>query len=715
MRDAAPDPRTIALTQDDLLWAAGSLCNLHRLPFSAALLQRECPPPCSATQLIAALADLGLRARVVEVARSRVPAELLPAIAFLHPSADAMRAADPAPPEGASPRVPAARLALVVRIESARVLLFHAGSNEPTVMSAADFDAVASGRLLAVEADAAPGDDDDALPRRRGFGFRWFADELLRHRRAVRDVLAASLAVQLIALATPLCSQIIIDKVIAHQVESTLAVIAVALASLIVFSSLLGWIRQFLVAHVGNAVDAALGSAVFRHLIRLPLPFFERRPTGVLAARLQGIETIREFLSGATVTLLLDVPFIGLFLGFMLVYSVPLSAVTLALMVLIVVLSALAAPLFQVRLDEQFLRGARNQAFVTEHVAGIETVKSLQMESALERRYDAQLRTYLDASFATRCLANTYHTLAGALEQLQGAAVLCLGAMLVMRGPDFTIGMLVAFQMFAARVTQPMLRLVGLWQQFQMATIAVRRLADIMDVPPEPRTLVAAVEATGPARVEFRGVGFRYAAARPRVLQGFDLDVAAGECVAIIGASGAGKSTLAKLLQGFVHPTEGEVRLDGRDTRSLAANELRTALGVVPQETVLFSGNVHDNLVVAHPHASHEGVVQACRLAEIHAVLQALPDGYQTLLGERGTGLSGGQRQRLAIARALLKRPRVLIFDEATSSLDPAVAEQIAATIARFRRQVTILFITHRVPAALAPDRVIELPRPAGA
>ena len=617
MRDAAPDARTIALTQGDLLWAAGSLCNLHRLPFSAALLQRECPPPCSATQLIAALADLGLRARVVEVARGRVPAALLPAIVFLHSSADTASAADPTQPEAAPQRDAAPRLALLVRIESARVLLFHAGSNEPTVMSAADFDAVASGRLLAVEADAARGggDDDDVLSRRRGFGFRWFADELLRHRRAVRDVLAASLAVQLIALATPLCSQIIIDKVIAHQVESTLAVIAVALGSLIVFSSLLGWIRQFLVAHVGNAVDAALGSAVFRHLIRLPLPFFERRPTGVLAARLQGIETIREFLSGATVTLLLELPFIGLFLGFMLVYSVPLSAVTLALMVLIVVISALAAPLFQVRLDEQFLRGARNQAFVTEHVAGIETVKSLQMESTLERRYDAQLRAYLDASFATRCLANTYHTLAGALEQLQGAAVLCLGAMLVMRGPDFTIGMLVAFQMFAARVTQPMLRLVGLWQQFQMATIAVRRLADIMDVPPEPRTLVAAAEATGPARVEFRGVGFRYAAARPRVLQGFDLDVAAGECVAIIGASGAGKSTLAKLLQGFVHPTEGEVRLDGRDTRSLAANELRTALGVVPQETVLFSGNVHDNLVVAHPHASHEGVVQACRLA----------------------------------------------------------------------------------------------------
>jgi subfamily B ATP-binding cassette protein HlyB/CyaB len=522
-------------------------------------------------------------------------------------------------------------------------------------------------------------------------------------------VLAASFAVQSIALATPLCSQIVIDKVIPHQVEGTLAVIAAALALLIVFSSVLGWIRQHLVIHVGNRIDAALGGAVFRHLVTLPLPYFERRPTGVLAARLAGIETIREFLSGAAVTLLLDLPFVGLFLALMLVYSPSLTAVTLAFVLALAVLSAVVAPLFRARLDAQFLCGARNQALLTEHLAGIETVKSLQMEASLARRYDDGLAAYLTASFATRRLGNAYSTLAGALEQLQGAAVLCAGALLVMRGGDFTIGMLVAFQMFSGRVTQPLLRMAGLWQQFQMARVAVRRLADVMDVPPEPHRLVAAAEGSGPARIGFHGVGFRYDATRPRVLDGFDLDIAPGECVAIVGASGAGKSTLAKLLQGFVHPTEGEVRVDGRDTRRYAVNELRSALGVVPQETVLFSGNVHDNVVVGHPHASHEAVVEACRLAGIHAAVQALPEGYQTQLGERGSGLSGGQRQRIAIARALLRRPRALVFDEATSNLDPAVAGEVAATIARLRGRVTILFITHRIPAALGPDRVVEI------
>ncbi len=710
MRDGAHDAGGIALSRADLVWAAGSLCNLARLPFSPALLQRECPPPCSAAQLVAALAGLGLRARIV-TAGSGAPAPQLPAIAFLHP--------DPDPSAGAAAGLPGnaatgaadreRRVALLVKADGERVLLFRAGSNEPTTLSSADYRAQATGLLLAVEAlPAAPGDDaaGGAAP---GFGFRWFAGEFLRNRRSLRDVLAASLAVQSIALAAPLCSQIVIDKVIPHQVEGTLAVIAAALALLIVFSSLLSWIRQHLVIHVGNRIDAALGSAVFRHLVTLPLPYFERRPTGVLSARLAGIETIREFLSGAAVTLLLDLPFVGLFLALMLVYSPPLTAVTLVFVLALVVLSAVVAPLFRSRLDAQFLCGARNQALVTEHLAGIETVKSLQMEASLARRYDDGLGAYLAASLATRRLGNAYSTLAGALEQLLGAAVLCAGALLVMRGGDFTIGMLVAFQMFSGRLTQPLLRLAGLWQQFQMARVAVRRLADVMDVPPEPHRLVAVAEGSGPARIEFRGVGFRYDATRPRVLDGFDLDVAPGECVAIVGASGAGKSTLAKLLQGFVQPTEGEVRVDGRDTRLFPVNELRAALGVVPQETVLFSGNVHDNVVVGHPHASHEAVVEACRLAGIHAAVQALPAGYRTELGERGSGLSGGQRQRIAIARALLRRPRALLFDEATSNLDPAVAGEVAATIARFRGRVTILFITHRVPAALCPDRVIEI------
>jgi subfamily B ATP-binding cassette protein HlyB/CyaB len=713
MRDLVLDAPSLPIAPQDLLWAVGSVCNLHRLPCDAELLRRACPPPATGEQLVDLLSSLGLAARIVRCDAGTLARFVLPGLVFLRPGE--FPGNDPAgagPARGDGSAHPHFRLALLVKIDATRALLFRAGTNVPVTLSLPDLARELAGYALAIDAPAAGGDGDEVVAAAAGFGYRWFVREFGKHRRTWRDVLGASFAVQLLALAAPLCSQIIIDKVIVHQSENTLAIIAAALVLLALFSAALGWIRQYLIAHLSNCVDAVLASAVFRHLVHLPLPFFERRPTGVLAARINGIETVREFLSGAAVTLFLDVPFLLLFVVFMFVYSVPLSLLTLFALVVLVGTSAAFAPLLRARLNDQFLCGARNQAFVTEYVAGVETVKSLQMEPALAQRYDALLADYLAASFATRRLGNTYSTVAGLGEQLQAAAVLCVGSLLVMRGPDFTIGMLVAFQMFAGRVTQPMLRLVGLWQQFQMATIAVRRLADVMDVPCEPHALAAPGGERGAARIEFCRVGFRYRAELPPVLDGFDLRVEPGECVAVTGCSGAGKSTLTRLLQGFVYPAAGVVRVDGRDTRSLPANELRSAMGVVPQETMLFSGTVLDNLLLADPRASFDAVVNACKLAEIHATLNALPEGYRTPIGERGAGLSGGQKQRIAIARALLKRPRMLIFDEATSSLDPDAAGEIAATIARFRGRVTILFITHRIPEALRPDRVVELRLP---
>lgn len=250
---------------------------------------------------------------------------------------------------------------------------------------------------------------------------------------------------------------------------------------------------------------------------------------------------------------------------------------------------------------------------------------------------------------------------------------------------------------------------MGLWQEFQQASISVKRLGDILDMPQEPFTLTPQRSAGGIGQMTIKDISFRYSEQHPWLYRNLSLSIPTGKLTVLMGPSGCGKSTLAKLMQGFYWPQEGQITLDGRDIRQLAANELRATFGVVPQETVLFSGTVYDNLAMAHPHATFEDVIAACQAAEIHEVIEKLPQGYQTEIGERGTGLSGGQRQRIAIARALLKRPKVLIFDEAISNLDQQTAEHFAQTVNRLKGKVTMIFITHQVPKGLQVDEVVNM------
>jgi subfamily B ATP-binding cassette protein HlyB/CyaB len=520
-----------------------------------------------------------------------------------------------------------------------------------------------------------------------------------------------------VALATPLFTQVVIDKVVVHQTQSTLWVVGTALIMFMLFSTVMTWMRQYLVLHTGNRVDAVLGQTVFRHLLRLPMPYFEHRQTGVLVARLHGVEQIREFVAGAAVTLLLDCPFLFIFLAVMFWYSWQLTLIVLGILVLIIALSLAVTPIFRAKLNRQFLVGARNTAFVTEYVSGMATVKSLQMEPVLEGRYGDLLAQYLAAGFETKQLANAYNTVANALEQTMTLTILVVGALVVIDSASnaasgaatFTIGMLVAFQMFASRVSQPMLRLVGLWQQFQQADVSVKRLGDIMDMPAEPYALTPQRAGTGQAgRIEFQGVSFRYSEKHPWLYRNLNLAIKPGQLTVLVGPSGCGKSTLAKLLLGFYPPSDGRIAIDGQDTRYMSANELRAHFGVVPQETTLFSGSVYENVQMASPQADFAQIAEACRMAEIHEVIEQLPQGYQTPLGEHGVGLSGGQRQRIAIARALLKRPKVLIFDEATSNLDQNTAESFAQTINQLKGKVTLLFIAHNLPRGLQVDEVMQ-------
>ena len=704
--------------QAHLLWALGSLCALHRKSFDAHLLAQEFPAsaenPYDESTLIRAAQALGFRIKAIAFKAKKAQGLPLPLLVQIKGG------------EGEGKSSPA----LITAADADHIVYFQPSSQQPITCTIAEFEALHTGSawLATPESEAVTDDDGQTSGSNassspssvtRKFGFSWFRPEILRHKKVWRDVLLASLALQLFALATPLFTQAIIDKVVVHRTQSTLIAIGIAMGIFTVFNALMSWGRQYLVLHTGNRVDAVLGAAVWEHLLKLPTRYFEHRPTGVVAARLHAVETIREFVSGAAVSLILDLPFLVICLAVMLYYSVPLTALAVGILLIIAIASFIMAPVFQKQLNEQFLLGARNQAFVTEHIAGFETVKTLQMEPQLRQRYSGYLATLLSSSFKTKQIANTYNTFATTLEQIMTLGILIMGAYLVMTpepgAPAFTVGMLVAFQMFAGKLSQPVLRIVGLWTQFQQASLSVQRLGDVMNAPAEPYSLTPKRAHDGQGKIEIEGLGFRYSEQHPLLYRNMHLSLRPGQTLAIMGPSGSGKSTLAKLLLGFYQPTEGSIQIDGIDIRNLSANELRSYFGVVPQETILFSGTILANLQAGNPGATFEQVTQAAKLAGIHETIEKLPQGYETEVGERGVGLSGGQKQRLAIARALIKRPKILIFDEATSALDAQTSEAFAKTINQLKGKVTMLFITHAMPKGLQVDDILHIGMGAGA
>ncbi len=614
------------LSKQEFTRLMAGLCRLHRIAFAPELLQQNFPPDGEDLykweRLLDAAERHGLSYQEFQLSQLEADATLaFPLVAF--PAADALTETAPILILGVFKgklRCTSSGPEAEVRLENADALKNRC---QPTAWSFQKQPAPVQG------ADN-PGTQGNTRP----FGFAWFLPELLRHKKVWRDILFASLALQLVGLSTPLFTQVIIDKVIVHQTQSTLYAVGFGLALALIFSAAFTWIRQYLVLHTGNRIDAVLGGRVFTHLLRLPLPYFGHRPTGTLVARLNGIETIREFISGAAIALLLDIPFMTLLLAVMFWYSWQLTTIALGLLVLLVTLSITVTPIFRKRLDQQFLLGARNQAFITEYISGMETVKSLQLEAQLEQRYGDYLSSYLGSSFDTRQISNTYNTTANALEQLQSLVILMTGALLVMNNPGFTIGMLIAFQMFSARLSQPLLRLAGLYQEFQQASLAVKRLGDLMDAPAEPYTLLPSRMRETMGTIEINDISFRYGNSHPWLYRNLTINFKHGETALISGSSGCGKSTLAKLLLGFHRPQEGQILLDGQAIRYLSANELRQSFGVVPQETKLFAGTVFENLQMANPHAGFQEIVSACRLAEIHETIEALPNGYQTELGE---------------------------------------------------------------------------------
>jgi subfamily B ATP-binding cassette protein HlyB/CyaB len=522
-------------------------------------------------------------------------------------------------------------------------------------------------------------------------------------------VLAASLFIQLLALVTPLFFQVIVDKVLVHRGVTTLDVLAAGLLVVVAFEAILGTLRSYLFSHTTNRVDVLLGARLFGHLLSLPLAYFRARRVGDSVARVRELEHVRQFITGTSLTLVVDLLFTAVFVAVLIGYSPALTAVLLGSVPLFVALSAAITPALRRRVEERFNRGAENQAFLVESVAGMETLKAMGVEPQMQRRWEEQLAGYVAASFRAAVLGNAAGQAAALVSRVTTVLILWIGATRVMRG-ELTVGQLVAFNMIAGQVTAPILRLAQLWPEFQQLGVSVRRLADILDTPREP--------GCGPGRSslpQLRGalrlehVRFRYAPEAPLVLDGVSLDIPAGSAVGIVGSSGSGKSTLAKLVQRLYVPEAGRLLVDGVDIGLVDAAWLRRRMGVVLQESVLFNRSVRENIALADPGLPMAAVVRAATIAGAHDFILRLPQGYDTVLSELGASLSGGQRQRVALARALVTDPRILILDEATSALDYESEQAIRRNMQQICRDRTVLIITHRLGLVRHCDAIVVL------
>ncbi|HGG59962.1 MAG TPA: type I secretion system permease/ATPase [Gammaproteobacteria bacterium] len=637
--------------------------------------------PVSPNELVRAARHLGLKARLVSSEWKKLEKTPLPALAQHQDG----------------------HWVVIAKADAERVLVQDPLESRPLTLPREIFEPAWNGALILTTRRALLGDENTR------FGFRWFIPALIKYRKLFGEVLVASFFLQLFALITPLFFQVVIDKVLVHKGLTTLDVLAFGLIVVSVFEVLLGGLRTYVFSHTTNRVDVELGAKLYRHLLGLPMSYFGARRVGDSVARVRELENVRNFITGSALTLVIDLFFTLVFLAVMYYYSPLLTYIVLASIPAYILLSVFVTPILRARVNEKFIRGAENQAFLVESINGVETLKSMAIEPQMQNRWEEQLAGYVQASFKAANLNNIASQVAGLINKVVIVLILWVGARAVIQG-DISVGQLIAFNMLAARVSGPVLRLVQLWQDFQQTGVSIQRLGDILNAPTEPgydqsRLSLPSID----GRVRFDQVSFRYRADGPEILRGVSLDIGVGEVVGIVGRSGSGKSTLTKLVQRLYVAERGRVLIDGVDIAQVDTAWLRRRIGVVLQENVLFNRSVRENIALSDPGIPMEAVIQASKLAGAHDFVLEMPEGYDTVVGEHGDNLSGGQRQRIAIARALVTNPRILIFDEATSALDYESERIIQQNMNAICKGRTVIIIAHRLSTVRGAHRIIVM------
>lgn len=671
-----------------------TIAAVHGIAADAAKLTHECGTSAFNTDtILLAAKSLGLSVRVVRQEPTRLDRAPLPAIAadrdgrfFIVGKYDAGQVAQN--PEGVPP--------------AAKLLIQYPGE-PPSILPLADFLDRWTGELILFTSKASFAGETAR------FDFTWFIPAIVKYRKLLGEILLVSFVLQIIGLVTPLFFQVVMDKVLVNHALRTLNVIAIGLVCAILFEAALTGIRTWVFAHTSSKIDVELGARLFRHLLNLPLAYFQARRVGDSVARIRELENIRSFLTGNAMTLVLDLLFSIVFLAVMLWYSARLTLIVVVSIPLYGVLSILFTPILRARLNEKFNRGAENQSFLVETIGGIDTVKAMAVEPRWIDKWEKQLAAYVSSGLSVTNVATIANGGVTLISKLVTAAIMWEGALLVLDG-KLTVGELIAFNMLAGQVSSPILRLAQLWNDFQQVGISMSRLGDILNA----RTEIVGQKTRLPrvaGAIEFDLVSFRYRPDTPDVLRAVSLKIQPGEVIGIVGRSGSGKSTLTKLVQRLYVPDRGRVLVDGQDIAVIDTVSLRHQIGVVLQENVLFSRSVRDNIALSNPALPIEVIIEAAKLAGAHEFICELPEGYDTLVGEHGTGLSGGQRQRIAIARALITNPRILIFDEATSALDYESEKIIQDNMRRICQGRTVLIIAHRLSAVREANRILVMER----
>ncbi len=591
---------------------------------------------------------------------------------------------------------------LIAKASDEKILLFNYKENENSTLTYDEFYEIYNNKLIIFK-------QQNKELRDLKFNIKWFIPTIVKYKKQLVQILIAAFTIQLFGLVTPVIMQVIIDKVLVHNSMITLNTIMVILAIITLFELMMTIARVYVFTDTTNKIDVILGARLFKHLVHLPLAYFENRRVGDTIARVKELENIRRFLTGTPLSTIIDLLFINVYIFVMFMYSTKLTLVVILSLPVFAIISLTYTPIFKKRLDEKFKAGAESQAFMVETVTGIGTVKTMALEPKFESKWDSLLSKYTRSNYKISTLSGNLNAIIMFTQKVFNLIILWVGVNLVITH-DITVGQFIAFRMLSGNVTQPILRITQLWQELQQSSVSIDRIGDIFNSKPEVdvesnKTRLAQIQ----GEIKFENVTFRYRNDKPEVIRNISFTIPKGKVIGFVGRSGSGKSTVGKLIQRLYIPERGKILVDGVDTSIVDTDWLRSQIGVVMQESFLFGGTIRENIAINHPAASIDEIMKVCHIAGAHEFIIGLPQAYDTVVGENGTGLSGGQKQRIAIARALLGNPRILVFDEATSALDYESESIIQNNIEEICKGRTVIMIAHRLSTLQNADAILVM------